>query len=150
MSCHKNGNMLCPVEDCDRTYCHASSLKKHLKTHGEDDIKLKIPERICKTNLKRKVQDDELNFVKKQKVEKSFNSVYNSGDSRGSSSQLIPETLNLKNADLEYYSNFGACADLAAASAGWPQQTGFFDATKMLTNMELFYQNVASYYPMNL
>jgi hypothetical protein len=121
MSCHKNGNMLCPVEDCDRTYCHASSLKKHLKTHGEDDIKLKIPERICKTNLKRKVQDDELNFVKKQKVEKSFNSVYNSGDSRGSSSQLIPETLNLKNADLEYYSNFGACADLAAASAGWPQ-----------------------------
>jgi uncharacterized C2H2 Zn-finger protein len=150
MNCHKKGIMLCPVEDCDRTYCHPSSLRKHLKTHGEDALKLKLPERICETTLKRKFEDDEPNFAKKQKLENSINSVDDSGDSRGSTPQPIPETLNLQNADLEYYANFGAAADLAAASAAWPQQAGFFYNPNMQANMEQFYQNVASYYPMNL
>ena len=99
MNVHKKGVMVCPVEECGRTYCHPSSLRKHLKTHGDEWATSAIPDRISESTLKRKIESDDAatkefdpstSVAKRVKLETSVASVdESSDDSRQGSPQPI-------------------------------------------------------------
>ena len=155
MNVHKKGVMVCPVPDCDRSYCHPSSLRKHLKTHPDGKL-YQLPDRVPETSLKRRFEPEVEEIAKKIKLETSI-SVIEASDS-DSSEANSPGPKEEPN-----------WPDQAVAQSGFPfdfpsvnfdtngTNTGLLMMNLMMMqnlqnnvpSMADPFQNVASYYPIN-
>jgi hypothetical protein len=115
MNVHKKGVLKCPIEGCEREYCHPSSLRKHMKSLHADSAKgVKIPTRVtAEVGEKRsRDEDEEDQSTKRQKtaLDCSVGSPLTSGSSSSDDEASAPiansflaESLLTSYATQEYY-----------------------------------------------
>jgi len=95
MNVHKKGVLKCPIEGCEREYCHPSSLRKHMKSLHADSAKgVKIPTRSTVEVGEKRSRDDEEEYqsTKRQKtaLDCSVGSPLTSGSSSSDDEASLP------------------------------------------------------------